>query len=365
MGRELHRRVPQGGETFVSLVVGIIPLLIVLLTAVHALIKLIGPEKIDRVARWPGGRPALLPDPLPGPALLAVFFLTNPMCYTMGRFLPERDKPAFYDSAVSFVHPPLGLFPHVNAGELFVWAGIAAGITTLGLPIGDLAVRYFYVGLIVIFMRGIVTETIGVMFARRASATRAEVRAERPAPEEREHGNDHRLLNRIGRTVGGVVGTLYQSGREAIDMVIRNVLPFMAFISLIIGFILATGIGEWIADRLTPLASSLIGLLVISIICSLPVLAAARAGRGDRPDRHADRRGDRPGRHPAAVLAARPVRDQPAGRLRLHPGRAVAGRGRAGDGRDRRAGGAVLRMVTGPAAVVIAYLFSFGLYTGE
>ena len=44
-----------GGETFVSLVVGIIPLLIVLLTAVHALIKLIGPEKIDRVGRWPGG----------------------------------------------------------------------------------------------------------------------------------------------------------------------------------------------------------------------------------------------------------------------------------------------------------------------
>jgi PTS system glucitol/sorbitol-specific IIB component len=52
------------------------------------------------------------------------------------------------------------------------------------------------------------------------------------------------LLNRIGRAVGGIVGALYQSGREAIDMVIRNVLPFMAFISLIIGFILATGIGK-------------------------------------------------------------------------------------------------------------------------
>jgi PTS system glucitol/sorbitol-specific IIB component len=81
------------------------------------------------------------------------------------------------------------------------------------------------------------------------------------------------FLNRIGRTVGGVVGALYQSGREAIDMVIRNVLPFMAFISLIIGFILATGIGKFIADRLTPLASSLAGLLLMSIICSLPVLS--------------------------------------------------------------------------------------------
>jgi len=186
----------QGGETFVGLVTGIIPLLIVLLTAVHALIKLIGPERIDKVGEM-AGRPGLRYYPIRYLVLpvLAVFFLTNPMAYTMGRFLPERDKPAFYDSAVSFVHPPLGLFPHVNAGELFVYAGIAAGITTLGRPLGDLAVRYFYVGLIVIFMRGIVTERISrILFARRAAADEEEAReaeepevattaGERPAPE--------------------------------------------------------------------------------------------------------------------------------------------------------------------------------------
>ena len=38
--------------------------------------------------------------------------------------------------------------------------GIAAGITELGLPLGDLAVRYFLVGLIVILIRGILTEKI-------------------------------------------------------------------------------------------------------------------------------------------------------------------------------------------------------------
>jgi PTS system glucitol/sorbitol-specific IIC component len=180
----------KGAETFVGLVVGIIPLLIVLLTAVHALIKLIGPERIDHVGEM-AGRPGLQYYPIRYLVLpvLAVFFLTNPMCYTMGRFLPERDKPAFYDSAVSFVHPPLGLFPHVNAGELFVWAGIAAGITKLGLPIGDLAVRYFYVGLIVIFMRGIVTETITRIMLARKSAAEPRVdettaaAADRPAPE--------------------------------------------------------------------------------------------------------------------------------------------------------------------------------------
>jgi PTS system glucitol/sorbitol-specific IIC component len=182
----------QGAETFVGLVTGIIPLLIILLTAVHALIKLIGPERIDRVGEM-AGRPGLRYYPIRYLVLpvLSVFFLTNPMCYTMGRFLPERDKPAFYDAAVSFVQPPLGLFPHVNAGELFVWAGIANGIQQFGLPLGDLAVRYFYVGLIVIFMRGIMTETISrIMFARRGrEADEPDVAAERagagdrPAPE--------------------------------------------------------------------------------------------------------------------------------------------------------------------------------------
>lgn len=39
------------------------------------------------------------------------------------------------------------------------------------------------------------------------------------------------FLTKLGRGVGNVVGTLYQSGREAIDQVIVNILPFMAFIA--------------------------------------------------------------------------------------------------------------------------------------
>ena len=153
-----------GADTFVGFVTGIIPLLIVLLTAFYAITNLVGEQRVQRVARFAAGnvltRYTLLP-------LLAVFFLTNPMAYTFGTFLEERYKPAFYDSAVSFVHPPLGLFPHVNAAELFVWLGVAEGIRQQNLPLGPLAIRYLIAGLIVIFIRGIVTERITLFLARR------------------------------------------------------------------------------------------------------------------------------------------------------------------------------------------------------
>jgi glucitol/sorbitol PTS system EIIC component len=159
----------QGGDVFVSLVTGIIPLLIILLTFVNALIAMIGVERINKVGLW-AGRSGLLFYPVRYLILpvLACFFLTNPMAYTMGRFLPERYKPAFYDAAVSYVHPPTGIFPHINPGELFVWLGIAAGIETLGLSTTPLAIRYLLVGLVVIFIRGIVTERItAIMWTRR------------------------------------------------------------------------------------------------------------------------------------------------------------------------------------------------------
>jgi PTS system glucitol/sorbitol-specific IIC component len=152
-----------GGSTFMGWVTGIIPMVVCLMTAVNSVIKLIGEEKVTNFAQKatgnPIGRYLILP-------VLGVLFLGNPMCYTFGRFCKEEHKPAFYDAAVSFVHPVTGLFPHANAGELFVYMGIAAGIQELGLELGDLAIRYFIVGLIVILIRGIVTEKIYIRMAK-------------------------------------------------------------------------------------------------------------------------------------------------------------------------------------------------------
>lgn len=155
-----------GGDVFLGLVTGIIPTLVVLITFVNSMIRLIGEDRIENLAKAATKNVITRYTVLP---VLAVFFLTNPMAYTFGRFLDEKYKPAFYDAAVSFVHPITGLFPHANPGELFVYLGIAAGIETLGLPLGDIAVRYFLVGVAVILLRGIITEWFTrFLFARQA-----------------------------------------------------------------------------------------------------------------------------------------------------------------------------------------------------
>src|SRR5512138_3304371 len=82
-----------------------------------------------------------------------------------------------------------------------------------------------------------------------------------------------KFLERIGRSVGRVVGILYQSGRDAVDQALKNIIPFMAFISFIIGIINATGVGTFLANLLKPLAGNVIGMVIMSLIIGLPVLS--------------------------------------------------------------------------------------------
>jgi PTS system glucitol/sorbitol-specific IIC component len=170
----------KGGEVLSGLVTGIVPTLLVLMTAVYAFTALVGEDRINRVIAV-SAREGLVYTPLRYivAPVLAVFFLTNPMAYTQGRWFPEKLKPAFYDAAVSFVHPPLGIFPHINPGEIFVWLGIATGIKNLGLDMTPLAIRYLLVGLVVIFIRGLVTEWItGWLMAREAKKAAAKAAAQ-------------------------------------------------------------------------------------------------------------------------------------------------------------------------------------------
>lgn len=81
------------------------------------------------------------------------------------------------------------------------------------------------------------------------------------------------LIDKIGRAAGNFTTLFYQSGRETIDNIIKNILPFMAFIATIIGIINYTGIGDTIAKALVPLSTNIFGLLVIGVIVGLPFLS--------------------------------------------------------------------------------------------
>ncbi|WP_019535977.1 PTS glucitol/sorbitol transporter subunit IIB [Paenibacillus ginsengihumi] len=169
----------------------------------------------------------------------------------------------------------------------------------------------------------------------------------------------------IGRVMGNVVSVFYQAGRETMEMVLKNILPFMAFVSAIMGIIVFTGIGDIIAHFVTPLAGNIGGLLVLSVICAIPILSpmlgpgaviaqvvgvlvGTEIGKGNIPPQLAL----------PALFAINPQVGADFVPVGLTLGEAKPETIEVGVP-------AVLlsRQITGPIAVLIAYVCSFGLYS--
>ena len=144
-----------GAETFISWMSGIVPVVLLLLIAMNTIIRLIGEDKINALARISSKNPVLRYMLLP---FLGAFMLGNPMALSLGKFLPEKLKPSYYASASYFCHTSSGIFQHINPGELFIYLGIAKGIQDLGLSTMPLAIRYLLVGLVMNFVSGWATD---------------------------------------------------------------------------------------------------------------------------------------------------------------------------------------------------------------
>ncbi len=144
-----------GGEQFMSWVTGIIPTIIMLLVLMNAIIALVGDEAVAKLAKVCTGNPLLRYMLLPW---VSAFMLGNPMALSIGKFMPEFYKPCYYASATYHCHTNSGIFPHINASEIFIYLGIANGITMLGLDTTPLAIRYLLVGLVCNFISGWATE---------------------------------------------------------------------------------------------------------------------------------------------------------------------------------------------------------------
>ncbi|WP_434797135.1 PTS glucitol/sorbitol transporter subunit IIB [Terrisporobacter vanillatitrophus] len=97
--------------------------------------------------------------------------------------------------------------------------------------------------------------------------------ADKKITQTTEKDGSTSLLTKIGMGAGKVVNTFYQSARDAVQTVINTILPFMAFVALLIGIIQGSGVGDVFANVMTPLAGTGIGLVLIGFICSLPFLS--------------------------------------------------------------------------------------------
>ncbi|MEU2288457.1 PTS glucitol/sorbitol transporter subunit IIB [Streptomyces sp. NPDC013178] len=73
--------------------------------------------------------------------------------------------------------------------------------------------------------------------------------------------------------IGYAVNTLLASGRQAITLTISTILPFMAYVSLLLGFVIYTGVAEKMGEGLKPLAGNPFGLIALGAVVALPFLS--------------------------------------------------------------------------------------------
>lgn len=82
------------------------------------------------------------------------------------------------------------------------------------------------------------------------------------------------FVQKVGMGAGRVIDIFYQAGRDAVNTMIHTIIPFMAFVSMLIGIIQGSGFGNWFANLLIPLTNNIVGLTILGLICSIPVLSA-------------------------------------------------------------------------------------------
>ena len=182
------------------------------------------------------------------------------------------------------------------------------------------------------------------------------------AQDEKKPG----IITRIGIGVGHVVNKFFAAGRDSIDMIIRNVLPFMAFTSTLLGIISASGLGNVIAHTISPMCSTLPGLLVISIVCGVPFLSPILGPGAVIAQTVGVLLGQQFAQRAIPLQYALPALfaiDTQVGCDFIPVGLSL---GEAEPETIEYGVPAVLysRLITGPVAVIIAFIFSIGMYPG-
>lgn len=86
--------------------------------------------------------------------------------------------------------------------------------------------------------------------------------------------SDNSFIQKVGMGAGRIIDIFFQAGRDAVQTMLNTIIPFMAFVAMLIGIIQGSGFGDWFAKLLIPLTGNVIGLVILGFICSIPVLSA-------------------------------------------------------------------------------------------
>jgi len=106
-----------------------------------------------------------------------------------------------------------------------------------------------------------------------ADRARYEARKAEAKEQAKSSGGFTKLVVSFGEAIGYFINTLLSSGRQAVKLVLNTIIPFMAYVSLLIGIVTYTGISQWIANAVTPLVSNPFGLVLLGVITAIPILS--------------------------------------------------------------------------------------------
>ena len=146
-----------GAQQLLTWITQLLPKVFLFLILLNGVTRLIGRARVEKLAARCGSNSLLRYLVLP---FLSAVVLGNPMAISMGRYLPEKYKPAYFASASYHCHTNSGIFQHVNPAELFLWLGIANGVLARGCDLFPLALRYMLAGLLANYVSGYATEII-------------------------------------------------------------------------------------------------------------------------------------------------------------------------------------------------------------
>ena len=119
-----------------------------------------------------------------------------------------------------------------------------------------------------------------LLTARKKAANTETVHKEEKVEAAAAASSEHSIKSSLSKllepvlVISKVISLFQQSAREAVKTCLEMILPFMGFAALFIGICKGSGLTQFLAGLMRPMGGSLLGLMALGIICSIPGLSA-------------------------------------------------------------------------------------------